>query len=67
MNPSSTFLGHYCVTGLELEICQCLIDSGLNESDQERFGNGICKVGSLEIFKPRLHAGCVRRLVAKRF
>lgn len=29
--------------------------------------NGICKVGSLKVFKPRLHADCVRHLVARRF
>lgn len=52
MSPNSTFLGHYCVTILELEICQCLIDSGLSGSDEERFGTGICKVGSLKVFKP---------------
>lgn len=36
MNPSSTFLGQYCITILELEICQCLPASP--ESGPEALG-----------------------------
>lgn len=66
MNPSSTFLGQNCITILELEICQCFPASPELGSLEEpgSFGNGICKVDSLNM--PCLLADFTSPLVAGR-